>query len=266
MENKEQKILSEIKSMMSTIRTQLELLDAKMAELQQCVDPEEFNNNPIELDIDDVVEAPVAVSPVDAVDDLPFDDVPEAEPQQVETPAAEQVSVLTDEPVGTPVVEQEETPVVEQEETPVIEQEEEIEESAAPEQPAPAVQEEEDDDDDLPGIFDQPVPVYVAAQASPKSKQSVADAMQAEKLAWRTDMPGSQVKDVRSAISLNDRIIFINYLFGEDPIAFQNTITKVNTMTTLDEVVEYVKAEYPTWDLTSDLVYRFMMAVRRRVK
>ena len=250
MENKEQKILSEIKSMMSTIRTQLELLDAKMAELQQCVDPEEFNNNPIELDIDDVVEAPVAVSPVDAVDDLPFDDVPEAEPQQVETPAAEQVSVLTDEPV----------------ETPVVEPEEKVEVSAAAEQPAPAVQEEEDDDDDLPGIFDQPVPVYVAAQASPKSKQSVADAMQAEKLAWRTDMPGSQVKDVRSAISLNDRIIFINYLFGEDPIAFQNTITKVNTMTTLDEVVEYVKAEYPTWDLTSDLVYRFMMAVRRRVK
>ena len=258
MENKEQKILSEIKSMMSTIRTQLELLDAKMAELQQCVDPEEFNNNPIELDIDDVVEAPVAVSPVDAVDNLPFDDVPEAEPQHVETPAAEQVSVLTDEPVETPVVE----PV----ETPVVEPEEEVEEPAAPEQPAPAVQEEDDDDDDLPGIFDQPVPVYVAAQASPKSKQSVADAMQAEKLAWRTDMPGSQVKDVRSAISLNDRIIFINYLFGEDPIAFQNTITKVNTMTTLDEVVEYVKAEYPTWDLTSDLVYRFMMAVRRRVK
>ena len=176
----------------------------------------------------------------------------------METPAAEQVSVLTDEP--------EETPVVEPEETPVVEPEEEVEESATTEQPAPAVQEEEDDDDDLPGIFDQPVPVYVAAQASPKSKQSVADAMQAEKLAWRTDMPGSQVKDVRSAISLNDRIIFINYLFGEDPIAFQNTITKVNTMTTLDEVVEYVKAEYPTWDLTSDLVYRFMMAVRRRVK
>ena len=143
MENKEQKILSEIKSMMSTIRTQLELLDAKMAELQQCVDPEEFNNNPIELDIEDVIETPVAASLVDAVDDLPFDDVPEAEPQQVETPAAEQVSVSTVEP----------------EEAPVVEPEEEAEESVAPEQPAPAVQEEEEDDDDLPGIFDQPVPV-----------------------------------------------------------------------------------------------------------
>ena len=54
MENREQQILSEIKSMMGTIRAQLEMLDAKMAELQQCVDPDEFDNNPIELEIDDV--------------------------------------------------------------------------------------------------------------------------------------------------------------------------------------------------------------------
>ena len=90
--------------------------------------------------------------------------------------------------------------------------------------------------------------------------------MVAEMQAWRTDMPGTPVKDVRSAISLNDRIIFINYLFGEDPLAFQNAITQINTMTSLDQVVDYVKAEFPEWDLNSELVYRFMMAVRRRVK
>jgi hypothetical protein len=90
--------------------------------------------------------------------------------------------------------------------------------------------------------------------------------MVAEMQAWRTDMPGTPVKDVRSAISLNDRIIFINYLFGEDPLTFQNTITQINTMTTLDQVVDYVKTEFPEWDLNSELVYRFMMAVRRRVK
>jgi hypothetical protein len=37
-------------------------------------------------------------------------------------------------------------------------------------------------------------------------------------------------------------------------------------MTTLDQVVDYVKTEFPEWDLNSELVYRFMMAVRRRVK
>ncbi len=223
MENREQQILSEIKDMMGTIRTQLELLDAKMAELQQCVDPEDFDNNPIELDIDDIE---TAVQPdADVVeDDLPFDDMPEPEPEPEPEP--------TPEPEPEPVPEKV----------------------------------EEDDDDDLPGIFDQPVPVYEAAQTSPKVKPTVAEVMVAEMQAWRTDMPGTPVKDVRSAISLNDRIIFINYLFNEDPLAFQNAITQINTMATLDQVLEYVREQFPSWDMGSELVYRFMMAVRRRVK
>jgi hypothetical protein len=234
MENREQQILSEIKSMMGTIRTQLELLDAKMAELQQCVDPEDFDNNPIELELEDIaVEETVVLQPeiLEADDDLPFDDVPEAQPDVQPEPEPEP------EPEPAPEPEPE---------------------------PAPAV--EEDDDDDLPGVFDQPLSVFEAAQNSPKLKPSVADVMVAEMQAWRTDMPGTPVKDVRSAISLNDRIIFINYLFGEDPLTFQNTITQINTMTTLDQVVDYVKTEFPEWDLNSELVYRFMMAVRRRVK
>ena len=43
MENREQQILAEIKDMMVSIRSQLELLDAKMLELQQTVDPEGFD-------------------------------------------------------------------------------------------------------------------------------------------------------------------------------------------------------------------------------
>lgn len=235
MENREQQILSEIKDMMGTIRTQLELLDAKMAELQQCVDPEDFDNNPIELDIDDIEAAEQPDADV-VEDDLPFDDMPEPEPEP--------------EPEPTPEPEPE----------PVPEPEPEPESEPEPENV------EEDDDDDLPGIFDQPVPVYEAAQTSPKVKPTVAEVMVAEMQAWRTDMPGTPVKDVRSAISLNDRIIFINYLFNEDPLAFQNAITQINTMATLDQVVEYVREQFPSWDMGSELVYRFMMAVRRRVK
>jgi hypothetical protein len=85
-------------------------------------------------------------------------------------------------------------------------------------------------------------------------------------LAWKKDMPGSIVKDVRSAISLNDRILFINKLFAEDPMAFQAAIGKLNAMKSLDEVVAYVKAEHSDWNLESDVVYRFMMAVRRKVR
>lgn len=78
-------------------------------------------------------------------------------------------------------------------------------------------------------------------------------------------MPGTSVRDIRSAISLNDRVIFINQLFEEDAQAFVNALSDINQMTTLDEVVEYLAARYPQWNMNSDLVYRFMMAVRRKI-
>ena len=98
-----------------------------------------------------------------------------------------------------------------------------------------------------------------------KPVQAVIDSM-TDKQAWRTDMPGGVVKDIRSAISLNDRILFINMLFGQDPMAFQDALTKINQLGTLDEAVQYIVAEHPEWDLGSETVYRFMMAVRRKIR
>lgn len=79
-------------------------------------------------------------------------------------------------------------------------------------------------------------------------------------------MPGTPVKDIRSAISLNDRILFINYLFDEDPMAFQDALTKINAFETLEQTLEYLSEVRPGWDMESDVVYRFMMAVRRRIR
>lgn len=212
MENRQQQILSEIKSMMSSIRSQLERLDAKMAELQQIVDPEEFESESVDLEIEDVdsVTQPV---------DLPVEEVME---QSLELPS---------EP-------DDDLPFAE----------------VAPE------------DDDLPGVFDDPVPVVtVAARAAEQVKPTINDVM-AGNQAWRKDMPGTPVKDIRSAISLNDRVIFINLLFKEDAQAFVNALTRINSMETLDQVVDFINSEFADWDLDSDLVYRFMMAVRRKVK
>ena len=123
-----------------------------------------------------------------------------------------------------------------------------------------------DEDDDLP-IFAEPEsePVQQAAPIDSKPRQAVIDSM-TDRQAWRTDMPGTPVKDIRSAISLNDRILFINMLFGQDPMAFQDALTKINQMTSLDEVVDFVVTGRPEWDLESETVYRFMMAVRRKIR
>ena len=244
MENKEQQILSEIKAMMATIRQQMEMLDAKMAELQQMSRFEGEDVAPIVLDIDTfdlpVEEVPEEIpAPAEPSDDLPFDlpveEIPVEEPVQ-EAPVAAEPEIET-------VVEAASEPMTEDLPEEILLEDHAAEETA-------------------PIIVAEPEPEVVV---KPLVKEAIIDAM-TEKQAWRTDMPGTQVKDVRLAISLHERVLFINHLFSEDPMAFQTTVNKVNASASLDEVVEYVKETFPQWDLDSDLVYRFMMAVRRKIR
>lgn len=248
MENKEQQILSEIKAMMATIRQQMEMLDAKMAELQQMSRFEGEDVAPIVLDIDTfdlpVEEVPEEIpAPAEPSDDLPFDlpveETPVEEPVQ-EAPVAAEPEI---EPVVEPVVEAASEPMTEDLPEEILLEDHAAEETA-------------------PIIVAEPEP---EEPVKPLVKEAIIDAM-TEKQAWRTDMPGTQVKDVRLAISLHERVLFINHLFSEDPMAFQTTVNKVNASASLDEVVEYVKETFPQWDLDSDLVYRFMMAVRRKIR
>ena len=94
--------------------------------------------------------------------------------------------------------------------------------------------------------------------------KSLAD-LAAERLAWKTDFPGISVKNIRSAISLVDRAQFIAKLFGEDFALYDKTISELNDLTTLDEAVQYVTGHFPDWNLSSDLVYSFMMAIRKKL-
>ena len=143
---------------------------------------------------------------------------------------------------------------------------------------APAAMDDLPFDDDLP-IEEVPAQAPTKAQApatpaaeepkaaildSKKAETAVMDVM-AEKQAWRTDRPGSQVKNVISAISLNDRVLLINVLFREDPMLFQDTISAFNGMASLDEAIAYIQTHFPEWDMNSEPVYRLMMAVRRKL-
>ena len=268
MENREQQILSEIKSMMSSIRIQLELLDAKMAELQQVVDPDDVSAMPIDLEILEDEVLPVQDDVV-VEDDLPFVEEPVAEEVAVEEPVVEEPVAeepAAEEPeIEEPVVEEEiaQEPEIDEPEIEEPEIEEPVIEEPVVEVPVVEEAAEDDDDDDLP-LFAEPKPLFEAAIESPKAKKAVIDVM-TDKEAWRTDMVGTPVRDLLSAISLNDRVQFINVLFKGDPVVFQQTRAKINAMTSLDEVVDYVTSTFD-WDMGSQVVYRFMMAVRRKVQ
>ena len=223
--------MSEIKHLMNSVRMQLEQLDTKMAELQQMYDPQEFESDPIDL----------GVFPLDLDDNVAF---------EVET---EEVAVEEDLPEPEAVSEVEIEPEVS----------EELEISEEPVEEVVEVVEEEPAGDDLFMAVEEPVILHQQVQAA-AAKTAVIDVM-AKKHAWRSDRPGTPVKDIRAAIALVDRALFINRLFGEDAMKFMDTLNHINQMSNLDEAVEYLAATYPEWDFDSDVVYRFMMAVRRKI-
>ena len=289
MGNIDEKRLSALLERINNIKVELEALENEVRRLGEATEAAEVTAGPTETPVAESVEA------LDIKDEIPIEiDIPDINiPPIVEDPAAEYTvasagSATEDIPVPEPT-----SPVTEPVEVSIP-----TEVATTPE--APVIQPDDDlpSGDDLPmdepSTIPEPVPeptldiepeIVIApapesettqkTEPAPRPKASILDSQKpetavmdvmAEKQAWRTDRPGSQVKNVISAISLNDRVLLINVLFKEDPILFQNTISAFNGMTTLDEAISYIRTNFPDWDMNSEPVYRLMMAVRRKLR
>ena len=225
--------------------------------------------------VEDIPEAEDAALP--AMEDIPEEPEATAEVEDIpaETGAEPVAEDMPAEISATAAVEDipAETGAEPVEVAPVREMAEPTEGTAQAEKTAPAAETEEDDlpfFDDVPAKPARPVKKKTSSESGRKAivdsitaNAAVMDVM-AEQQAWRTDRAGSPVKNVISAISLNDRVLLINILFKEDPLLFQDTIAAFNSMSGFEEAVTYVKQHFPEWDLNSDPVYRLMMAVRRK--
>jgi hypothetical protein len=289
MGNIDEKRLSALLERINNIKVELEALENEVRRLGEATEAAEVTAGPTETPVAESVEA------LDIKDEIPIEiDIPDINiPPIVEDPAAEYTvasagSATEDIPVPEPT-----SPVTEPVEVSIP-----TEVATTPE--APVIQPDDDlpSGDDLPmdepSTIPEPVPeptldiepeIVIApapesettqkTEPAPRPKASILDSQKpetavmdvmAEKQAWRTDRPGSQVKNVISAISLNDRVLLINVLFREDPILFQSTISAFNGMTNLDEAISYIQTNFPDWDLNSEPVYRLMMAVRRKLR
>ena len=175
-------------------------------------------------------------------------------PAHEETPVEESdftdmeigISDLQEEPVAQPVQQPAPAPV---EPTPV-------EPAPAPVEPAPVIE-------DLPEP--EPKPEPAPAEPAPVAPKPAAPRPDTERLPWRLDKPGMSVKNIRSGISLYDRALFIGTLFKEDYALYDKTIGELNGLTSLDEAVDYILERFPDWNLKSDIVYNFMMAIRKKL-
>ena len=237
---KGQEILSEIKELVSSISKELALIETKMSEYQSLYESDEDRIESLDLEDDYFLNITTAISSPAAVEMPQPEPEPVAEPQLEPEPVAEPEPEPAAEPIAVPEPELVAGPAAEP--------------TAVPEPVAEPIA--------VPEPKQKPKP-----RPQPEAEQSTAivDKL-AAKQRWRTDMPGSPVKDIRSAIALNDRVLFINTLFDKDPVRFQADLTAINGMDTLAQAIDYFQEHHPEWNFDSDTVYRFMMAVRRRVK
>ena len=197
------------------------------------------------------------------------EDMPESEPETEQEPAQELEQEPEDLPEAVPGQEIQAEP----------ETEAEPEQIAGPEpvtgpepeaEPVPEDLPEEDGFSLFGGMAEEEEPKAKKTKAPSEHRQYSGHKVVADQKygneAWRKDMPGPEVKDVRSAISLNDRVMFISTLFRDDSMLFQDVINRINALTTLEKAVQYLKENFPEWDMDSELVYRFMMSVRRKIR
>ena len=115
-----------------------------------------------------------------------------------------------------------------------------------------------------PVLEPEPVPEPVEAPAE-EPKPAPAPHPETERMPWRLDKPGLSVKNIRSGISLYDRALFIGTLFKEDYALYDRTIGELNALGDLNEAVDYLIQRFPDWNLKSDIVYNFMMAIRKKL-
>lgn len=304
MDKSPKEILAELDAELSALKARVGEIEKKVELLRNELDMEPAE--PLDLgtadylyDIADAVpeDIPAENVPEAVADDMPADvfaenagenvgesvpdDIPEAE-SEAET-ESEAEPETEDFPESEPKVEHEPAQEVEQEpeDLPeaVLGQEVQAgtEPEAEPEQvagtepePKPEDLPEEDGFSLFGGMAEEEEPKAKKTKAPSEHRQYSGHKVIADQKygneAWRKDMPGPEVKDVRSAISLNDRVMFISTLFRDDSMLFQDVINKINALTTLEKAVQYLKENFPEWDMDSELVYRFMMSVRRKIR
>lgn len=306
MDKSPKEILAELDAELSALKARVGEIEKKVEQLRNELDTEpaeplDLGTADYLYDIADAVpeDIPAETVPEAVADDMPADvfaenagenvgesvpdDIPEAESESEPEPEPETEDLPESEPETE--LESEDLPEAEPEADPGQGTQAGPETEAEPEQvagtesvtgpepeaePVPEDLPEEDGFSLFGGMAEEEEPKARKTKAPSEHRQYSGHKVIADQKygneAWRKDMPGPEVKDVRSAISLNDRVMFISTLFRDDSMLFQDVINKINALTTLEKAVQYLKENFPEWDMDSELVYRFMMSVRRKIR
>jgi hypothetical protein len=96
---------------------------------------------------------------------------------------------------------------------------------------------------------------------------SVNEKLRQSKIDLGDTLTETPVRDLRKAIGLNDRYLFINELFRGDEVAYERSIKTINSFSIFAEAEYWIQRELRVkngWDMGNEMVAQFFQLVKRR--
>jgi hypothetical protein len=121
--------------------------------------------------------------------------------------------------------------------------------------------------EDIPTFAYQQKDAKELNDAMAQDAESLNDKLKTEKKELGSLLKESPVRDLRKAIGINDRFVFINELFRGDENMYERSIKTINSFNALPEAEFWIQRELKTkigWGDSSETVHHFDQLVRRR--
>ncbi len=130
----------------------------------------------------------------------------------------------------------------------------------------------EQDDDDIPTLTHQfHIPEIVHRkeinETVAEELSSLNDSLKEHKMEISEKLTGMPVKDLKKAIGINDRFLYINDLFRGDEVMYERSIKTINSFSIWPEAEYWVRRELKTklgWLDDNETVQQFDQLVKRR--
>lgn len=113
----------------------------------------------------------------------------------------------------------------------------------------------------------QPKVVFELNDTVQTDEPSINDKLKKQEDESIGKLQGEPVKDLRKAIGINDKYLFIKELFRNDEVAYERTIKTINAFTILPEAEYWMQRELKyklAWDDSNATVKSFYQLVKRR--
>jgi hypothetical protein len=121
--------------------------------------------------------------------------------------------------------------------------------------------------EDFPTFTYQQRNVHELNDAMAQHGESLNDRLKVEKIELGSRLKDTPVRDLRKAIGINDRFVFINELFRGDENMYERSIKTINSFNILAEAEYWIQRELKVkigWNESSETVKHFDQLVRRR--